>query len=180
MKLLLILGIIVYSLSAFSTTLNKEELQVLINQNYLVKTNRDTNEGMIIFDINKSIDTVMQQIVNLEAYPSQIEDVDNVIIYSKQKNIIKAKIFISTFFIDFHNSVIHTIDMDKHTMHWDLDDKEDNYFYKMNGSWQLKRVNNKTRVSYINHLEFKSWIPSFIEDYLFEKGLFKSTQWLVH
>jgi hypothetical protein len=48
----------------------------------------------------------------------------------------------------------------------------------MDGYWILKRVNNKTRIFYSNDLEFKSWIPSFLENYLFEKGLIESTSWL--
>jgi len=63
-------------------------------------------------------------------------------------------------------------------MHWRLDNSKENYFKKMEGSWQLQKIEDGTRVYYTNHLEFKGWVPSFIESYLFEKGLFQSTQWL--
>ena len=133
---------------------------------------------MIIFDVDKDIDTVMQEILNFKAYPKKIEDVDKVLIYSNTNKTVKAKIFISTFFIDFDNNVIHDIDRKNYTLKWHLDESKENYFAKMQGYWKLKKIDDSTRVFYYNKLVFKSWVPAFIESYLFKNGLFKSTQWL--
>jgi hypothetical protein len=167
---------------ASDISLTKQEIQTLNKNGYIIKRDRVNKTGFIAFDVNRSIDDVFNDIINLVQYPIRIKDVSRVDIYDKYNNIVKAKIFIESFFIDFHNSVIHTILRDKYTVRWTLDKKDDkeNYFAKMDGYWILKTVNNKTRIFYSNDLEFKSWVPGFLENYLFEKGLKESTSWLYH
>lgn len=180
MKRFLLLTII-FSLSLFAveTSLSKDELKSLKKDGYIIKKDKIKKTGFISFDINRDIDAVYSDIINLSKYPLKIEDVSKVDIYSQSGRIVKATIYIDTFLIDFHNSIVHFIDKNNYTVKWHLDNKyEDNYFSKMDGYWFLKRVDNKTRIFYANDLGFKGWVPSFLEDYLFEKGLKESTFWL--
>ena len=120
----------------------------------------------------------MNKVLKFGTYPQKIEDVANVEIYLNSYDKVNARIFIDTFFINFDNYVIHDIDRANHTIKWHLDNEKENYFAKMQGYWKFTKVGEYTRVFYYNKLELKSWIPSFLESYLLEKGLFKSTQWL--
>jgi len=157
-------------------------ITLLINVSYakIIELSLDDKNktGLIVFDINRDIDLVMKDILNLEAYPQNIEDVKKLTIYESSRNKIKAQIHISTFFIDFDNNVIHDIDKKNYTITWHLDGSKKNYFLVMQGSWKLKKIKEGTRVYYKNHLEFKTWVPGFFESYLLKKGILKSTQWL--
>jgi ribosome-associated toxin RatA of RatAB toxin-antitoxin module len=180
MKYIILLIFFYSSVLANEIFLSDEQLIELKENGYVIKRDKINKTGFISFDVNRSIDDVFYDIVNLENYPNLINDVAEINIYEKNNDIVKAKIFIESFFINFHNSVIHTIIKDKYTVTWTLDktQDDDNYFSKMDGYWVLKRVDNKTRIFYSNDLEFKSWVPSFLENYLFEKGLIESTSWL--
>jgi len=180
MKYFLILFLLVSNSFSNEISLNNEELIELQENGYVIKRDKINKTGFISFDVNRSIDDVFSDIINFSEYPVLINDVAKVNIYEQNNNTIKAKIFIESFFINFHNSIIHTINKNKYTVKWTLDKEKDsdNYFAKMDGYWVLKAINNKTRIFYSNDLEFKSWIPSFLENYLFEKGLIESTSWL--
>ncbi len=161
--------------------LNEKELKELKTNGFVIKRDRETKKGFISFDINKTLQAVYKEIKELSSYPAKIKDVDKVEIYHNKNNIIKAKIYIDNFFVSFSNSVIHYIDDTNHHISWTLDKKFDtnNYFAKMNGYWRLKQIDeNTTRVFYANDLEFKNWVPGFLENYLFDKGLKESTFWL--
>ncbi len=167
--------------SADKTTLNKAELKELKEEGYVIKRDKKTKKGFISFDINRTIDDVFKDIKNLKSYPKKIEDVSRVEVYDERDNIVKARIFIDTFFVSFKNSVLHYIDDNKRHISWELDGdfNDTNYFAKMDGYWSLKKLDeNNTRVFYANDLEFKGWVPSFLEGYLFDKGLKQSTFWL--
>lgn len=178
MKYIITFLVFIQVLYSQSFVLTNEQLDQLNKDGYILQRDSKNNNGMIIFDVDKDIDKVMDSILDLNSYPENIDDVGKVEIYSNSLNEVKAKIFIDTFFIDFHNYVIHDIDREKYSVKWHLDNKYKNYFAKMQGYWKLKKIGNKTRVFYFNDLEFKSWVPSFLKSYLFKKGLFKSTQWL--
>jgi ribosome-associated toxin RatA of RatAB toxin-antitoxin module len=180
MKYIILLVLLFSNIFANEIFLSTKQLSELNENGFVIKRDKVNKTGFISFDVNRSIDDVFNDIVNLQNYPELIKDVAKVDIYETNNNIVKAKIFIESFFINFHNSVIHTIIKNKYTVKWTLDKTQDNdnYFSKMDGYWVLKRVNNKTRIFYSNDLEFKSWVPSFLENYLFEKGLVESTSWL--
>jgi ribosome-associated toxin RatA of RatAB toxin-antitoxin module len=180
MKYIILLALLCLNIFANEIFLSTEQLIELKENGYVIKRDKINKTGFISFDVNRDIDKVFYDIINLKNYPKLINDVAKVDIYEKDKNIVKAKIFIESFFINFHNSVIHTIIKNKYTVKWTLDKTQDNdnYFSKMDGYWVLKRINNKTRIFYSNDLEFKSWVPGFLENYLFEKGLMESTSWL--
>jgi len=180
MKYIILLVLLFSNIFANEIFLSTKQLSELNENGFVIKRDKVNKTGFISFDVNRSIDDVFNDIVNLQNYPELIKDVAKVDIYETNNNIVKAKIFIESFFINFHNSVIHTIIKNKYTVKWTLDKTQDNdnYFSKMDGYWVLKRVNNKTRIFYSNDLEFKSWVPSFLENYLFEKGLIESTSWL--
>jgi len=180
MKYIILLALLCLNIFADEIFLSTEQLIELKENGYVIKRDKINKTGFISFDVNRDIDKVFYDIINLKNYPKLINDVAKVDIYEKDKNIVKAKIFIESFFINFHNSVIHTIIKNKYTVKWTLDKTQDNdnYFSKMDGYWVLKRINNKTRIFYSNDLEFKSWVPGFLENYLFEKGLMESTSWL--
>ena len=180
MKYIILLVLLFSNIFANEIFLDTKQLSELKENGYVIKRDKINKTGFISFDVNRSIDKVFYDILNLKNYPKLINDVAKVNIYEKDKNIVKAKIFIESFFINFHNSVIHTIIKNKYTVKWTLDktQDDDNYFSKMDGYWVLKRVDNKTRIFYSNDLEFKSWVPGFLENYLFEKGLMESTSWL--
>lgn len=158
--------------------LSDSELKVLHSQGYFVKQNREQKSGLIVFDLDKGIKTLMQEITDFTQYPEKIDDIGKIDIYANDSKVIKARIFIESFFIDFDNYVVHEIDEEKHTMKWHLDETKENYFAQMNGYWKFKKVGNKTRIYYYNQLKFKQWVPKFIESYLLEKGLFKATNWV--
>jgi len=180
MKYIILLVLLFSNIIANEIFLDTKQLSELKENGYVIKRDKINKTGFISFDVDRSIDKVFYDILNLKNYPKLINDVAKVNIYEKDKNIVKAKIFIESFFINFHNSVIHTIIKNKYTVKWTLDKTQDNdnYFSKMDGYWVLKRVDNKTRIFYSNDLEFKSWVPGFLENYLFEKGLIESTSWL--
>ena len=180
MKYIILLVLLFSNIFSNEIFLDTKQLSELKENGYVIKRDKINKTGFISFDVNRSIDKVFDDIINLKNYPKLINDVAQVDIYEKDNNIVKAKIFIESFFINFHNSVIHTIIKNKYTVKWTLDKTQDNdnYFSKMDGYWVLKRVNNKTRIFYSNDLEFKSWVPGFLENYLFEKGLMESTSWL--
>jgi ribosome-associated toxin RatA of RatAB toxin-antitoxin module len=180
MKYIILLVLLFSNIFANEIFLSTKQLSELNENGFVIKRDKVNRTGFISFDVNRSIDDVFNDIVNLQNYPELIKDVAKVDIYETNNNIVKAKIFIESFFINFHNSVIHTIVKNKYTVKWTLDKTQDNdnYFSKMDGYWVLKRVNNKTRIFYSNDLEFKSWVPGFLENYLFEKGLVESTSWL--
>ena len=145
----------------------------------MITVDKESGTGTITFTVDKNIDKVMQEILNLQDYPQKIEDVEKVDIYFSSQNKYNATIYISSFFIDFQNSVTHEIDRYNHTVKWHLDETKENYFKEMNGFWKLEKIDdNITQVRYQNQLKFKGWIPSFLENYLLEKGLRKSTRWL--
>jgi ribosome-associated toxin RatA of RatAB toxin-antitoxin module len=180
-QIIIFLSLVFNNLFAKNITLNKDDLAELKNNSYVIKRDLENKTGFISFDVEKNITAIMNEIVNLEKYPNKIDDVSQVNIYSQTPYTIKAEIFIDNFFISFSNNVIHYIDYDSFFIKWNLDEdyNKQNYFKAMNGYWKLKKIDsNTTRIFYSNNLEFKSWIPSFIEDYLFEKGLFESTYWL--
>jgi len=180
MKYIILLLVLFSNIFSNEIFLDTNQLSELKENGYVIKRDKINKTSFISFDVNRSIDKVFDDIINLKNYPKLINDVAQVDIYEKDNNIVKAKIFIESFFINFHNSVIHTIIKNKYTVKWTLDKTQDNdnYFSKMDGYWVLKRVNNKTRIFYSNDLEFKSWVPGFLENYLFEKGLMESTSWL--
>lgn len=144
----------------------------------IITLDEASGTGKIVFNVDKNIEKVMQEILDLESYPKKIEDVEKVEIYFTSTTQVNAKVYISSFFIDFHNSVVHEIDRKNHIVKWHLDKDEENYFKKMQGFWALKDINNTTQVTYQNQLKFKGWIPSFFKTYLLEKGLNKSTMWI--
>ena len=159
-------------------TLTQQQYQEIQQNGYTMIRNLENKSGTIVFDIAEDKNIVMQKILNFQHYPQNIEDVSKIEIYEKNAQTIKAHIFIDTFFIGFDNYVIHKIDKKNYKVSWHLDSSKENYFAQMQGYWKLQSIENKTRVFYHNKLSFKSWIPEFIESYLFEKGLFKSTQWI--
>jgi ribosome-associated toxin RatA of RatAB toxin-antitoxin module len=144
----------------------------------IITLNKETGTGSISFQVEKNKEILMREILKLKAYPQKIDNVAKVEIYYSSPTQVNAVIYIDTFFIDFHNYVVHFIDRDKFRVTWHLDDTQENYFKAMDGSWVLEGDGNITQVTYTNHLEFKGWIPSFMENYLLEKGLKKSTEWL--
>lgn len=178
MKYILAMILLISALYAQNFILSSEQLKVLKTQKYIINTDRKNNSGMIVFDVKKNINNVMRNVLNLSAYPQNIEDVADIEIYFNSYDKVNARIYINTFLFSFDNHVIHDIDRINHTIKWHLDDKKENYFKKMQGYWKFKKIGDYTRVYYYNKLEFKHWIPSFLESYLFEKGLLKSTQWL--
>lgn len=178
MKYILTSILFISTLYAQNFILTNEQIKELETNKYIINTDRENKSGMIIFDVKKDIYEVMNNVLNLSAYPQKIDDVANVEIYLNSYNKVNARIFIDTFFVGFDNHVIHDINRADYTVKWHLDDEKENYFAKMQGYWKFKRVGKNTRVFYFNQLKFKSWIPSFLESYLFEEGLFKSTQWL--
>jgi ribosome-associated toxin RatA of RatAB toxin-antitoxin module len=181
-KIIIVLIISCYvNLYANNFTLNQEELKILKQNGEIIKIDDVSQTGFIVFDVAKNIDKVFISIANLTSYSIKIDDVSKVLIYNEFANIIKAQIFIDSFFISFSNYVIHFVNKKNYKISWHLDDKykNDNYFAKMNGYWKLKKINdNQTRVFYSNDLEFKSFMPSFLKDILANKGLDKSTSWL--
>jgi ribosome-associated toxin RatA of RatAB toxin-antitoxin module len=179
MKFIIFLLLTLVTLFAESFELTNKQLHEIDSSGYTMIRDLADKSGTIVFDVDEDEESVMQKILNFDEYPKNIADVAKIKIYFYQENLIKAHIFIETFFINFDNYVIHDIDLKQHKISWYLDSTKENYFAKMQGYWKLKKVGKKTRIFYHNKLAFKSWIPSFIESYLFEKGLFKSTQWIL-
>lgn len=177
MKLIILFFSLLLPLLA-DISLSESELKLLDREGSFVKQNREDKSGMIVFDISRDIDEVMDDVINFREYSKKIDDIEKVEIYFESEEVISARIFVSTFLLDFNNHVIHEIDREKHTMSWHLDEKKENYFKVMDGSWRFEKVNNKTRVYYFNHIEFKQWAPKFLEEYLLEKGLYKATEWI--
>jgi ribosome-associated toxin RatA of RatAB toxin-antitoxin module len=173
--------IFIHSFLFSQISLNTQELDELKKNSYIIKRDIKTNTGFISFDVDKNINQVFKEITNLNSYSDKIDDVSKVNIYNQTETRLKATIYIDNFFIRFSNSVVHNIDKINFTVRWHLDEKykDENYFEQMNGYWKLKQIDeNTTRIFYSNNLVFKSWIPQFIKEYLFQKGLFSSTYWL--
>jgi len=180
MKTFIVL-IFVFCITLFSESfeLSQKNLEILEVKGYLMFRDIEHKSGTIVFDVNKPIDSLMYKIIDLDTYPQKIEDVEKVEIYSYSEDVVKAQIFIDTFFIGFNNYVIHDIDENNYMVKWKLDDTKENYFANMQGYWKLIELDEmNTRVFYHNQLTFKNWIPEFIEAYLFEEALLTSTQWI--
>jgi len=160
------------------TKLSDSELQMLKTQGYFLKQDRVNKSGMIVFDSSREIGELMDDVINFKEYPNKIDDIEKVNIYYSDSKVLKVRVFIGTFFLDFNNYVVHEIDRKNHIMRWHLDETKENYFKEMKGSWRFEKVGDKTRVYYSNHIEFKQWAPKFLEDYLLEKGVFQATDWL--
>jgi ribosome-associated toxin RatA of RatAB toxin-antitoxin module len=178
MKTIFFITFLIFSGAVFSAPSDVQINQSIDDIGYYLTKNEADKSGLIIFDLNADINTVMNYIVDFEAYPKYINDIKKVSIYHQSKHHIDATFYVSTFFIDFQNHVSHRINKQKYSVYWQLDKSKKSYLSKMEGYWKLKTLGNKTRVYYYNQLTFDLWIPSFVESYLFEQGLFASTEWL--
>jgi len=135
MKYVLIIFTFIYSLNAIEIELSSMELEELKNNSFIIKRDLENKTGFISFDVDKNINLVMDEIIDLKSYSTKINDVSKVDIYESFDHIVKAEIFIDNFFISFSNKVIHYISKNNYEVTWNLDsiNSKNNYFSKMDG-----------------------------------------------
>mgnify|MGYP002153711507 CR=1 FL=1 len=145
-----------------------------------VTTREEVSDVFVVLQINKNINQVWSEVVAFGTYASKINELDEVDIYEKKDEIVKATFTFSKFFLSFNNSFIHTLDAKNHSLTWELDTSRDYEMLNLSyGIWRFEKINEKkTRAYYQNSVSYLSWIPSMVVEYALETGSKNSTLWL--
>lgn len=142
---------------------------------------QDDTLPVVIFRVEASKDKIWQTILNYEAYPDWIKNVDHAQIYRKKDQHYYVNFLVDHWLIGkIHYSVKHYLSKDN-WMKWDLDATRTSDFSLSTGFWQVIKAENeegKFDVFYSADFQFKEPRSEFIRKKAIKAGLKQASIWL--
>lgn len=136
---------------------------------------------VVIFRVNASKNKIWQTILNYDAYPDWIKNVDHAQIYRQKDQYYYVNFLIGHWLLGkFHYSVKHYLSEDN-WMKWELDSTRSSDFSLSTGYWQvIEAVNDvgKNDVIYSADFQFKETRKEFIRKNAIKAGLKQASIWL--
>lgn len=139
----------------------------------------DGGQGVAIFDVHATPETVWKTISNFAGYPGMVDQVEKCEVYRREGDQIFARFVLET--LDVEYFIQHTYRPAEGYMSWHLDYSRQSDLDDSVGYWLVRPAPGRagyTRVDYTVGLRVTGWVPTWIQDMVAKTGLEQATTWV--
>lgn len=170
-----------YNSAPPTITLSADEQAKLTSGQVVVKQVQTGNggRGVAVMEVQATPTTIWSKILSFQNYPQWVDHVDSCSVYKKESGHIYVDFKLSVMGVGTQYYINHTLNQSAGYMTWRLDYSRLSDFDDVVGFWRVTPVDaDTTRIEYSVDIQFKGWVPGFIQEMISEKGLTSATSWV--
>ena len=139
------------------------------------------NRGIAVQRVEAASSEVWAALLDFEAYPRMVDDVCASNVYEQNGCDVKVAVKVGYGAVGLTTCLHHTYDASAGQLTWTLDENRPSSFKSNEGFWVVRALDEGTNacvVYYSIAVELKGWVPSWVNDFVAEKGIPRAVGWL--